>query len=122
MKLFFTLSLVSLLMVGTVQAQSLKSNMKASEKILKQIGASMNDASRNQENAVNAGKMVTAFETMKAQSPDAGSFSEYQGLMDQSIAIFKELESAFKNNDNKAVLSLMQKINTAKKEGHDKFK
>ena len=38
------------------------------------------------------------------------------------ISIFKELESAFKNNDNKAVLSLMQKINTAKKEGHDKFK
>ncbi len=34
----------------------------------------------------------------------------------------KDLEAAFKNNDNVLASALMQKLNTAKKEGHDKYK
>jgi len=121
----FTTALFAFALFCTSQfsyAQSLKSNMKSTETLLKQVASKMNDASKNQENAALVAKMIANFEVAKNQTPDAGSFSEYQALMNQSMLIMKELQDAFNRNDNAAVLSIMQKINTNKKEGHDKFK
>ena len=102
--------------------QSLKANMKSANSLLKQITSTMNDASRNATNAADINKMISLFEKMKTQSPDSGSFSEYQALTQELIVVLKDLESAFVANDNVKVQSLMQKINSLKKEGHDKYK
>jgi hypothetical protein len=36
--------------------------------------------------------------------------------------MMKELEAAFKSNDNALALAVMQKLSNIKKEGHDKYK
>lgn len=122
MKLFLVTLCLSVFIFNSAFAQSLKSNMKSSQTLLKQIAATMNDTTKNQENAANVSKMVVFFEAARNQSPDSGSLKNYQELMDQSIVLMKSLKSAFKANDNALVLSIMQKLNTAKKEGHDLYK
>lgn len=129
--LSFALSLaLSLGMISQVSAQealplSLKANMKQCGVILKQISVSINDAAKNQENAAATVKLIDLFQAGRSQSPDSvtnGSFADYQVLMDQEIQILKDLQAAFLKNDNVAALSLVQKLNTVKKEGHDKYK
>ncbi len=122
MKFLMSAVLLSLLISNHASAQSLKTNMKSTQTLLKQIAASANDASKNAENAQNAAKMVTLFTQARTQAPDSGSFQDYQVLMDQTIVLMKELELSFKNNDNASALAVIQKLNTAKKEGHDKYK
>ena len=117
-----SVSLITQVSAQSANFSSLKGEMKQSGNILKQIGGSINDASKNQENAALTAKIIAYFESSRTQSPGNGSFAEYQSLMDQEIQLLKELQSAFQNNDNAAALGLMQKINTTKKEGHDKFK
>lgn len=106
-------------------ALSLKGNMKQAGTYLKQISTSVNDASQNATNADLAAKMVTLFEAAKNQKPDtttAGSYADYQSLIEQEIQLFKDLQAAFQKNDNTNALAIIQKINTLKKEGHDKYK
>ena len=119
---FLFTALFSLMIFNTASAQSLKSNMKSTQTLLKQIASTASSPSSNSDNAQNAAKMVTFFTAARAQSPDSGNFKDYQALMDQSIDLMKNLEAAFKNNDNTQALELLQKLNVAKKEGHDKYK
>lgn len=118
-----SLSLASFAQDAT--ALSLKGNMKQAGTYLKQISASVNDASQNATNADLAAKMITLFEAAKNQKPDtitAGSLADYQSLIEQEIQNFKDLQAAFQKNDNAGALAIIQKINTTKKEGHDKYK
>lgn len=104
---------------------SLKNNMKQAGTILKQISASVNDASKNAANADLTAKMITYFEAAKNQRPDsvtAGSYEDYQSLIGQEIQNMKDLQAAFQKNDNAGALGIIQKMNTLKKEGHDKYK
>jgi soluble cytochrome b562 len=123
--LTLSLSLVSELSAQDVSPLSLKNNKKQSGIILKQISATINDASKNQENAASITKMIGFFQAARSQSPDSvtnGSFADYQALIDQEIQNFKDLQDAFQKNDNVAALSIVQKLNNVKKEGHDKYK
>ncbi|MBC7538662.1 MAG: hypothetical protein H7281_07565 [Bacteriovorax sp.] len=120
---------LTLPLISQVSAQdkglSLKDNMKQSAIILKQITASINDASKNQDNAALVAKMSVFMEAARLQSPDSvtnGSLADYQALLDQEIRNLKDLQSAFLKNDNAAALSILQKITSVKKEGHDKYK
>jgi hypothetical protein len=104
---------------------SLKDNMKQTGAILKQIAASVNDASKNAANADLTAKMIAFFESAKTQRPDsvtAGSIEDYQSLIGQEIQNMKDLQAAFQKNDNVGALAVIQKMNTLKKEGHDKYK
>ncbi len=120
----------ALVMSFSVMAQdaatlSLKDNMKQSGSILKQISASVNDASKNAANAELTAKMIAYFGAAKNQRPDsvsAGSYADYQSLIEQEIQSMKELQAAFQKNDNTGALAIIQKMNTLKKEGHDKYK
>ncbi|MDD4976044.1 MAG: cytochrome b562 [Bacteriovorax sp.] len=119
------LSLVSQLSAQDVSPLNLQNNMRQTGIILKQVSASINDASKNQENAASVAKMIAYFQTARTQSPDSvtnGSFADYQALIDQEIQNFKDLQDAFLKNDNVAALSIVHKLNTVKKEGHDKYK
>ncbi len=122
MKSLMVLVFLISLSLQSAFGQSLKANMKSANSLFKQISATMNDASRNASNAAEINKMVSLFEKMKTQSPDSGSFSEYQTLTQELIVVLKDLESAFLANDNAKVQGLMQKVNSLKKEGHDKYK
>ncbi|MGZ3789659.1 MAG: cytochrome b562 [Bacteriovorax sp.] len=123
--LTLSLSLVSGLSAQDVATLNLKDNMKQSGIALKQISVSINDASKNQENAALAAKIIGLFQVARTQSPDSvtnGSFADYQALIDQEIQNLKDLQAAFLKNDNVTALSIVQKINNVKKEGHDKYK
>lgn len=123
--LTLSLSMTSFVFAQEVNTLNLKNNMKQSGVALKQISASINDAAKNQENAALVAKIIGFFETARTQSPDSvtnGSFADYQALMDQEIQNLKDLQAAFLKNDNVAALSIVQKLNNVKKEGHDKYK
>lgn len=123
--LTLTLSLSTMVAAQDAAALSLKNNMKQSGILLKQISATINDASKNQDNADLVIKMIGFFQTAKTQSPDSvtnGSLADYQALIEQEIQNLKDLQAAFLKNDNVAALSIVQKLNTVKKEGHDKYK
>ena len=69
--------------------------------------------------------MVGYFQTAKTQTPDSvtnGSLADYQALIEQEIQNLKDLQAAFLKNDNVSALSIVQKLNNIKKEGHDKYK
>lgn len=103
------------------ELMSLKANMKQTNTLLKSITASVKDTSKNAENAANTQKMIEYFTAARNQTPGVGSLAEYQNLMDQNIALFKELQLAFTVNDNVLAEATLQKISVIKKEGHDKF-
>jgi hypothetical protein len=121
---------LSLPFISQVSAQdksslNLKDNMKQSGVIIKQITASINDATKNQDNAALVAKMSEYIGAARLQSPDSvtnGSLADYQALMDQEIQNLKDLQAAFLKNDNVVALSILQKITNVKKEGHDKYK
>ncbi|MBC7714939.1 MAG: hypothetical protein H7177_16455 [Rhizobacter sp.] len=122
--------LFSLVFAGQVFAQdasalSLKDNMKQSGILFKQVATSINDASKNKDNAAAVLKMIGYFEAAKNQSPDSttnGSLSDYQSMIGEEITNLKTLQAAFVANDNVTALAVLQKINNLKKEGHDKYK
>jgi hypothetical protein len=103
----------------------LKNNMKQNGIALKAITTTINDVSKNKENASLALKMIGYFESAKNQIPqtvDPSSIADYQSLMELEIKNLKDLQEAFLNNDNVGALSIIQKLNAVKKEGHDKYK
>jgi hypothetical protein len=131
LSLVFSLALALSLTIATqvsaqdVSALSLKNNMKQSGILLKQITTTLSNASQNAANAASVAKIITFMEAAKTQSPDTvtnGSLADYQSLMTQEIAVLKELQTAFLSNDNTAALNIAQRINSLKKEGHDKYK
>ena len=120
-----TLTLLNLAFADTTVTPSLKDNMKQTNIALKAIVASVNDASKNADNATLLDKMILNFQAARLQSPDStanGSFADYQSLIDQEIQNFKDLKDAFLKNDNTTALAIIQKITTTKQEGHDKYK
>ena len=118
------LTLFNFAAADTTVTPSLKDNMKQTGIALKAIIASVNDASKNKDNAALLDKMILNFQAARLQSPDSttnGSFADYQSLIDLEIQNFKDLQVAFLKNDNTTALSIIQKITTIKKEGHDKY-
>ncbi len=104
---------------------SLKNNMKQSGIAFKQISTTISDTTKNQENAALVEKIIGYLEAAKNQNPDSvtnGSYADYQSLITQEIAVLKELQAAFLSNDNTAALNIAQRVNSLKKEGHDKYK
>ena len=123
--IFLLGALMTQLLAGTADLQSLKSNMKQTDTLLKKIVSTISDSSKNQENAASVGNMIKLFQTARSQTPDSlknGSLEDYQNLIDQEIQNFTDLQAAFANNDNTLALSIAQKITVIKKEGHDKYK
>ncbi len=120
-----TLALTFAFSLSIASAADLKDSMKLIGSSFKQISATINDSSKNADNIVLVEKMIAAFKTGKTQVPstvNASTLGDFQSLMDTEIKNLTDLETALKNNDNAAALALLQKINTTKKEGHDKYK
>lgn len=123
--LAFALVFTAQVFAQDIAPLDLQNNMKQAGILFKQISTTINDVSKNKDNAAATAKMIGYFETAKTQSPDsttAGSLADYQNLMGQEITNLKDLQIAFLANDNAAALSVLQKINNVKKEGHDKYK
>jgi ribosomal protein S8 len=123
--LAFALVFTAQVFAQDIAPLDLKNNMKQAGILFKQISTTINDASKNKDNVAAVAKMIGYFETAKIQSPDsttAGSLADYQNLIDQEITNLKDLQVALLANDNAAALSVLQKINNVKKEGHDKYK
>jgi hypothetical protein len=120
-----TLILSAVFTLSIANAGELKDNMKLIGSSFKQISSTINDSSKNADNIALVEKMLVAFKASRAQAPTtvtASTLADYQSLIDTEIKNLTDLEAALKNNDNAAALALLQKINTTKKEGHDKYK
>lgn len=136
MRKLFTATLVALLIPFSVFAQdataSLKQNMKQLGSLSKQIAATINDSTKNQVNAVNAGKMTEIFKLCYNQAADGmqnvppdqreAAIADFQNLTKQSIDLSAQLQAAFTANDNASAALLFKKITDLKVEGHDKYK
>lgn len=113
-------------------AATLKQDMKQLGSLFKQVGSTMNDASQNQANAANAGRMRLLFQAVLTMAPDtvadmpaserAQALQDYQHMIQQEIDLVTQLETAFLNNDNGTAVAVLQKMGDLKKQGHDKFK
>lgn len=139
MRKFFALTLMTLTMAATAAfaqdaepaAGSLKHNMKEAGTLFKAIGQTINDASKNAENADKAAQMAELFKLAKNQTPDhmseipashqAEAIQAYQDLMQKVIDHSLALQQAFLNNDNATANALYKEMKDLKQDGHDQF-
>lgn len=136
MRKIFTATMVALLIPFSVFAQdataSLHQNMKQLGFIAKQIAATINVSTKNQTNAINAGKMTEILKLVYTQAADGvqnlpadqqqAAIVDFQNLVKQEIDLSTQLQAAFTANDNASASVIFGKINELKKEGHDKYK
>lgn len=132
-----TLILTTLLLASSAFAQmdpmaSLGSVMKAMNNDLKKIVAQAADATKNASSAELAADFVKQSELAKKFIPDSvktlpadqrpARETLYLKMMDDDIQLGKDLENAFRNNDNTAAAELLKKLSSLKKEGHAEFR
>jgi len=138
MRPFFNLTLMTLaltLVTGFSQlasaSGSLKDNMKEAGTLFKAIGQTINDPSKNAENAAYSVQMAEYFRLTLTQAPEhmneipeahrAEAFKMYQALIQKSVDHSLALQQAFLNNDNAAAITLYDEMKDLKQEGHDQF-
>jgi predicted metalloendopeptidase len=112
-------------------AASLKQNMKQANVIFKAVGASLNDVSKNPDNAQSMGQFVELFQQTLQQVPDvvkelpeaqrAPALDDYQKMIQQEIDFGQELQKAFLSNNNSLAAEIFQKMKELKQDGHDKY-
>lgn len=139
MRKFFALTLMTLTMVTTAAfaqeaepaAGSLKHNMKEAGALFKAIGQTINDASKNAENAQKAGQMAELFKLTLNQTPDhiteipaaqqAEALKGYQEMIQKVIDHSLALQQAFANNDNATANTIYKEMKDIKQDGHDQY-
>ena len=134
MRKFLTLILLTLsftTVTAFANQPSLEDNMEAAGDIFKAIGRSLNEASKNAENAQAAAQMSEYFKLSKEQMPPylqempeakrTEAFKEYQEMIQQVIDLSNQLAQAFADNDNALAATLYRNLKDLKQDGHDQF-
>ena len=112
-------------------AGTLKYNMKQAGSIFKLIGATINDAGKNAENAQNAGDMAGYFKLAYTQTPEyvqglpadaqPEAMKGYQEMIQKCVDHSLALQQAFINNDNAAAAGIYKEMKSLKQDGHDRY-
>lgn len=115
---------------GTAAA-SLKQNMKQIGSLFKGISATVNDPSKNADNAASADQMNELFKACQVLVPEVVSempsdqqpaaLEQFKGLIQKEIDYTAELATDFRNNDNAGAADICAKMKDTKKDGHDTF-
>jgi soluble cytochrome b562 len=139
MRKFFALTLMTLTMATTVAfaqdatpaADSLKHHMKDAGTLFKAIGQTINDASKNAENAQKAGQMAEIFRLALSLTPDhiqdlpaaqqSQALKGYQEMIQKVIDHALALQQAFANNDNVTANAIYKEMKDLKQDGHDQY-
>lgn len=139
MRKFFALTLMTLTMTATAAfaqdaepaAGSLKHNMKEAGVLFKAIGQTINDASKNAENADKSAQMAELFKLTLTQTPEhmdeipeahkAEAIKAYQEMIQKVVDHSLALQQAFLNNDTAAAKTLYNEMKDLKQDGHDQF-
>jgi len=110
---------------------SLKQNMKAAEKNLKAIAATVNDPSKNQENAALAYDAAAYFHMTYSQVPESisdlpasrqqAALQGYQAEIRKSVEACVNLQQALLANDNATAAQILKSLSDLKDEGHDQY-
>lgn len=106
--------------------------MKSMSMTLKKIALQANDATKNAESEKLAQDLLDMSKNSSQHTPDtiaglpkdqlAIKQQEYLKMVDDMISLQQELVAAFHNNDNAKAADMLNKLMTAKKEGHNAFK
>lgn len=112
-------------------AGTLKYNMKHAGTLFKAIGASVNDASKNTENATKAGEMAEYFKLTYTQVPEhvqglpasaqQQAIKGYQEMIQKCVDHSLALQQAFLNNDNATAAAIYKEMKDLKQDGHDQY-
>ncbi|HWU44826.1 MAG TPA: cytochrome b562 [Bdellovibrio sp.] len=112
-------------------AASLKLNMKQIGKNLKAIVATVNDSSKNQDNAGLAQQAAEAFQAVYNQVPDVinempadqqpEAIKGFQQEIQKGIDLFTQLKDAFLNGDNAGAAQILKALSQLKQDGHDQY-
>lgn len=115
----------------SVTAGSLKQNMKAAEKDLRAIAATINDASKNQENAALAAEAAEYFQLTLSQVPEAVSdipedrqqaaLQGYQAEINKAVALCVKLQQALLANDTATAIQTLKDLSEEKETGHGEY-
>lgn len=114
-----------------VKAPSLKQNMKQVGSLLKGIGRTVSDVSKNADNAIAANQMVELFHTIDTQTPHfidsvpadqkPAALARYHELIQECINLTTQLSDTFTRNDNAGASAVIEKLLEIKELGHDTF-
>ncbi|MDG0816878.1 cytochrome b562 [Bdellovibrio svalbardensis] len=118
-------------MMAATPGGSLKQNMKAAEKNLKAIALTINDSSKNEENAALAYDAAAYFHMTYSQVPESISdlpasrqqeaLQGYQAQIRKSVEMCVSLQQALLANDIDTATDILKALSDLKKEGHDEF-
>lgn len=122
---------MSLMPSFAVTAGSLKQNMKAAEKNLKAIAATVNDSSKNQENAALAYEAAAYFHLTYSQVPDVigdlpadrqeAALQGYQTEVRKVVEACVNLQQALLANDTATATQILKDLNGLKESGHEEY-
>ncbi|QDK36697.1 cytochrome b562 [Bdellovibrio sp. NC01] len=114
-----------------VQTGSLKQNMKAAEKNLKAIAASINDSSKNEANAALAYDAALYFRATYDQVPEnisdlpssqqAAAMQGYQAEIRKVVEACVNLQKALLAGDTATATQLLKDLSHLKDTGHDEY-
>jgi len=137
MRAFLTLVLMTLSLTATsafaqdASAASLKQNMKQIGTLFKAMSTTINDSSKNQDNAKAADQILGLFKLVINQVPDAieqmpsdqqaAAITDFKSLIQKEIDYTTQLENAFLSNDNAAAAKIYQEMKDTKADGHQKY-
>lgn len=115
----------------TTEATSIKQNMKSANTLFKLIGATLNDPSKNADNAKNAADMIPYFQAAQTMTPDhihdipaaqqAAALKGYQDALQKVIDHCAALQQAFLANDNAQAAAIYAEMKKLKSDGHDQY-
>ena len=113
------------------QFASIKQDMIAAAKIAKQIRATVNDPSQNQQNAADAGQMAQLFNDTLNQVPaiigdfpsdkQQQAYSAYQQYIQYAVNLSVQIQQALQNNDNATAANLINQLFQLEDEAHSHF-
>lgn len=106
--------------------------MKSMSITLKKIALQANDVTKNADSEKLAQDLVDMSKNSKNYTPDtiaslpkdqlAIKQQEYLKMVDDMVSVQQELVAAFHNNENAKATDMLNKLMTAKKDGHTAFK
>jgi hypothetical protein len=110
---------------------SLKDNMKHIKQLFKGISATVSNPSKNAQNAADAASIANLFAAVEDQVPDSisslpadeqtAALADYKSMIHHEVDLATSLEKALETNDNATAASILQQMDSLRKDGHQKY-
>jgi len=113
------------------QTSSIKDNMKHIKQLFKGISSTVSNPAKNAQNAADAASIANLFATVEDQVPDSisslpageqtAALADYKSMIHHEVDLATSLEKALETNDNATAASILQQMDSLRKDGHEKY-